>query len=59
MVMLIRFFAGLLLAALAATAAAQYPVRPVRVVVPFAAGAGSNDIMARLVGQKLSDVLGQ
>jgi len=28
-------------------------------VVPFAAGAGSNDIMARLVAQKLTDSLGE
>ena len=39
-------------------AAATYPNKPIRVIVPFAAG-GGNDIFARLVGQKLSDILGQ
>ena len=44
--------------ALAADAAAGYPNRPVRWIVPFTPGA-SNDIIARLVGQKLGDAFGQ
>jgi tripartite-type tricarboxylate transporter receptor subunit TctC len=41
------------------TAIAQnYPARPVRVIVGFAAG-GGNDIVARMIGQWLSERLGQ
>ena len=42
----------------AQSTAAGYPARPVRWVVPFTPGA-SNDIIARLVGQKLTEALGQ
>ncbi len=50
--------AGLLAASFAAAAAADYPVKPITMVVPFAAG-GSNDIVARAIGKKLSAAWGQ
>ncbi len=52
--------AGASVVALAAPLAAQtYPSRPIRFIVPFAAGAGVLDIMARLVGQHLGQNVGQ
>ena len=38
--------------------AQNYPNRPIRLIVPFAAGGGS-DFVGRLIGQKLSDQMGQ
>src|ERR1700753_847509 len=43
---------------LGAASALDYPTRPVRFVVGYPAG-GSTDIIARLIGQRLSDRFGQ
>ena len=57
---LLRSLPSMLVLAFSAAAIAQtYPAKSVRMVVPFAAGAGSNDIMARLIAQKLTDSFGQ
>src|SRR6185503_10514410 len=53
-----RIVAGFLLAFAASAVAQSYPTRPVRVLVGFPPGGGT-DIMARLLAPKLSEYLGQ
>ena len=53
-----KFFAVALLALAAGSAGAQkYPAKPVRILVPFAPGGGS-DFIARFTAQRLTDALG-
>jgi tripartite-type tricarboxylate transporter receptor subunit TctC len=48
----------LLLAAIAAGSAADYPSRPVTLMVAFTPG-GASDVLARILGRKLEQILGQ
>lgn len=41
-----------------AQSAAPYPNRPLRFIIPFTPG-GSNDIFGRIIGQRLSEAMGQ
>lgn len=52
-----RLTAAVALLAIAAGANAQYPIKPVRIVNPFAAG-GGGDIATRIVAQKVSENTG-
>jgi tripartite-type tricarboxylate transporter receptor subunit TctC len=55
---LVSVLTGLMLNAAPPAAALDYPIRPVRLIVGFAAG-GPTDILARLMGQWLSQRLAQ
>jgi tripartite-type tricarboxylate transporter receptor subunit TctC len=57
-VMLATVAAGLLFFGVPALAQSNYPNKPIRLVVPFPPGGGT-DILARVIGQKLSESLGQ
>ncbi len=53
-----RILAALSLAAFAASAAAQYPNKPIRLIVPFPAGSAT-DTVGRILGQSVSAAVGQ
>ena len=55
-----RLYLGLIAAALftAPAAAQSFPTKPIRFIVPYAAG-GTTDLVARLVGERMKETLGQ
>src|SRR3954462_2250664 len=54
----LRLFFALLLAAALPVAAQDYPTKPIRIVVGYAAG-GGNDIIVRVMQPEMSKGLGQ
>ena len=56
---MLRIFAAALLALAAPLSLAQsWPTKPIRIIIPFSAG-GTNDILARTLGPKLSEAVAQ
>lgn len=54
----LAFLVGVLGASQAHAQTPKYPVKPIRVIVPYSPG-GSGDVVARLVGSKLTELWGQ
>src|SRR5207253_7853968 len=54
----LRLTTAFLLSLLGAAALAQYPSKPVRLVIHFPAG-GSTDLVARVLAQALTESMGQ
>jgi len=58
MIAIFARLAGLAAALVSATAFAQYPIKPVRIIVPFPAG-GTTDLIARIMQPKFAEHFGQ
>lgn len=56
--MLRRFLLSLLLISISTAQAQNYPVKPIRMLIPLAAGSAV-DVVARIVAAKMSETLGQ
>ncbi len=57
-VRIVRLVCAIALSALALSAAAQYPNKPIRIIVPFPAGSAT-DTVGRILGQSVSAAIGQ
>ena len=49
---------GVIVVAMAASAQDKFPVKPIKIVVPYAPG-GATDIVTRIVGEQMRQILGQ
>src|SRR5688572_24119145 len=58
LVMLATVVLSFATSALAQSPATTYPVNPIRMISPFAAG-GSTDTLARVIGQRMTETWGQ
>src|SRR5215468_2446590 len=54
----LRYLLAVLLLLPSLASAQEFPVKPIRLIVPFPPG-GPNDIIARAVGQRMAEIAGQ